>query len=47
MTFRIAFPVQTEEGTPAISPDADHVLLRFAGAQGTVNLRWDIERPAS
>ena len=47
MTFRIAFPVQNVDGTPSVAPDADHVLLRFAGAQGTVNLRWDLERPAS
>lgn len=44
-TFRIAFPSVHDDGTPTIAPDADHVLLRFASARGTVNLRWDLEAP--
>lgn len=47
MTFRIAFPTQSADGTPTIAPDADHVMLRFAGSAGTVDLEWEIERPAS
>lgn len=42
--YRIAFPAAHEDGTPTIPPDADHVLLRFASAKGTVDLRWDLER---
>ena len=41
-TFRIAFPVVGEDGEPTIREEADHVELRFAGASGTVNLRWDL-----
>lgn len=43
-TYRMAFPATHEDGTPTIPPDADHVLLRFAGSSGTVNLKWDLER---
>lgn len=42
-TFRIAFPVVDESGAPSIEPGSDHVILRFAGASGTVDLRWDLE----
>lgn len=44
--FRIAFPVVDDEGVPTIAPSSDHVLLRFAGAGGTVNLRWDLDGEA-
>jgi hypothetical protein len=43
-TYRLAFPVQGEDGTPLLSPDSDHALLRFASAAGTVDLRWELER---
>jgi hypothetical protein len=43
-TFMIAFPTTHPDGTPAIPPDADHVVLRFAGSAGTVELRWEIEQ---
>ncbi|MCC6877435.1 MAG: hypothetical protein IT378_24225 [Sandaracinaceae bacterium] len=39
--FRIAFPTQHRDGTPVIAPDARHVLLRFTGPEGRVDLRWD------
>jgi len=42
-TFRIAFPSVHPDGTPTIPADSDHVLLRFASARGTVNLRWELE----
>lgn len=45
MTFRIAFPTRSADGTPTIAPDANHVMLRFAGSAGIVNLKWEIERP--
>jgi len=41
--FRIAFPTVGDDGAPTIPREADHVLLRFASAAGTVNLRWDLE----
>jgi hypothetical protein len=41
-TFRIAFPVVDESGARTIEPGSDHVILRFAGASGTVDLRWDL-----
>lgn len=42
-TFRIAFPTQHRDGTPVIAPDATEVVLRFTGAEGTVDLRWELE----
>lgn len=45
-TFRIAFPTRYGDGTPTIPDDADHVLLRFAGVGGTIDLRWEIDRTA-
>lgn len=45
--FRVAFPVATEDGAPTIDPSSDHVILRFASASGTVNLRWDLEAGAA
>ncbi|GAB4208418.1 MAG: hypothetical protein OHK0013_26910 [Sandaracinaceae bacterium] len=41
--FRIAFPVVDESGARTIEPGSDHVILRFAGASGTVDLRWALE----
>jgi hypothetical protein len=49
--FRIRFPRQTGDGRPTISPNARWFGLRFAGAEGNKELRWDLEqapeRPAS
>ncbi len=39
--FRLSFPTVDEQGRPTIAPGADHVLLRFTGARGRVDLRWD------
>ena len=39
--FRIKFPAATAGG-PTIAPDAKRVGLRFAGAQGTEELHWDL-----
>jgi len=41
--FRIAFPTQHPDGTPVLAPDAEYLILRFTGAQGKVDLRWDFE----
>ncbi len=40
--FRIRFPVSTSGGRSTISPKAKWFGLRFAGAQGNQELRWDI-----
>ncbi|MBX3275333.1 MAG: hypothetical protein KF729_34020 [Sandaracinaceae bacterium] len=45
-TFRVAFPTQHEDGTPVIAPDAREVVLRFTGAEGTVDLRWELDPSA-
>lgn len=40
--FRIKFPTTTPDGRSTISPDARWFGLRFAGAEGNEELRWDI-----
>jgi hypothetical protein len=40
--FRIRFPTTTPNG-PTIAPDAKYFGLRFAGAQGSEELHWDIK----
>lgn len=42
--FRIVFPAYRPDGSPTIPPDARYVLLRFTGARGAVDLRWDFTR---
>ncbi len=42
-SFRIRFARETPNGIPTISPKARWFGLRFAGAQGNDELRWDIE----
>ncbi len=44
LAFRIKFPVTKTNGRPTISPDAEWVGLRFAGAQGNSELKWVIDR---
>ena len=39
--YRIVFPAFRPDGSPTIPPDADYVLLRFTGARGVVDLRWE------
>ncbi len=39
--FRMVFPAFRPDGSPTIPPDARFVLLRFTGARGAVDLRWD------
>lgn len=42
-TFRITFPAAHADGTPVIPTNAHHVILRFTGAEGTIDLRWDFD----
>jgi len=41
--FRIRFPRMTPDNRPTIAPDAKWFGLRFAGAEGSEELRWDLE----
>jgi hypothetical protein len=41
--FRIKFPTTTPDGRPTIGAEARWFGLRFAGAEGNEELRWDIE----
>lgn len=40
--FRIKFPTTTPDGRPTIAADARWFGLRFAGAEGNEELRWEI-----
>ena len=44
--FRIAFPRISASGKPTIADDAKWFGLRFAGAQGNEELRWEIDTNA-
>ena len=44
--FRIRFPRTTGDGRPTIASNARWFGLRFAGAEGNEELRWDIEPAA-
>jgi hypothetical protein len=44
--FRIVFPAQHPDGSPTIPADAEYILLRFTGANGTVDLRWEFSSSA-
>jgi hypothetical protein len=41
--FRIRFPNIAPDGRPTIAPSSKWVGLRFAGAEGNEELRWDLE----
>ena len=43
--FRIRFPRQTGDGRPTIAMNARWFGLRFAGAEGNEELRWELEEP--
>lgn len=45
--FRIRFPIATADGRPTISPKAKWFGLRFAGAQGNQELRWELSEDAA
>ncbi|MCL2822641.1 MAG: hypothetical protein FWD57_01495 [Polyangiaceae bacterium] len=42
--YRIRFPVTSATGQPTISKEASWFGLRFAGAQGNQELRWEIDQ---
>lgn len=42
-SFRIVFPAQREDGSASIPADASHMILRFTGARGRVDMRWDFD----
>lgn len=46
-TFRITFPARRRDGSPTIASNANHVILRFAGPLGMVDLQWDFAEPAA
>lgn len=39
--FRLVFPVQHEDGYPTLPREALFAVLRFTGAEGQVDLKWD------
>lgn len=43
-TFRLTFPAVDENGRSTIPDGAPFVLLRFTGARGRADLRWDLQR---
>ena len=43
--FRLSFPAVDAEGRRSIPDGADHIVLRFTGARGRVDLRWDFQNP--
>jgi hypothetical protein len=45
--FRIRFPRQTGDGRPTIAYNARWFGLRFAGAEGNTELRWELEEAPS
>ena len=44
--FRIDFPRVSADGKPTIADESRWFGLRFAGAQGNEELRWELEEPA-
>lgn len=44
-TFRLTFPAVDADGRPSIPEDSAFVTLRFTGARGRVDLRWDFAPP--
>lgn len=44
--FRIEFPRVSSDGKPTIAPTARWFGLRFAGAQGNEELRWELQTEA-
>lgn len=44
LVFRVRFPQIGPNGRPSVSPDAEWVGLRFAGAQGNSEMKWVLDR---
>lgn len=43
--FRLVFPVQHEDGLPTLPRESLFAMLRFTGAEGQVDLKWEFARP--
>lgn len=43
--FRVRFAATDASGRRVLPDSARHFLLRFSGAYGTLNLRWDVRAP--
>lgn len=46
-TFRVAFPVRRDDGTPTIRRGSSSITLRFAGARGRADLVWQLRPDAT
>lgn len=44
--FRLIFPARRSDGTPVIPEGAEVVTLRFAGALGQLDVRWELAPPS-
>ena len=42
-TFRLTFPAVEADGRKTIPDGAEFILLRFTGARGRADLRWDLQ----
>ena len=45
VVFRVRFPVNDANGNRILPENTRSFTLRFAGAYGTANLRWDVRAP--
>lgn len=45
--FRLIFPARRDDGSPVIPQDAEAVTLRFAGALGQLDVRWELTPPTA
>lgn len=45
--FRIKFPAKLEDGRRTVAPAAKWIALRFAGAEGHQELKWELDGPAT
>lgn len=45
IVFRVRFAVTDANGNRVLPDSSRHFTLRFAGAYGTANLRWDVRAP--
>lgn len=43
--FRLVFPILHEDGYPTLPREATFAVLRFTGAQGQVDLKWEFAHP--
>jgi hypothetical protein len=45
VVFCVRFPVNDAQGQPILPPNTRTFALRFAGAYGTADLRWNVRAP--